>query len=541
MAVTKLLRLKETKGSNPAAHLKKNIFYICDPAKTEGGLYIGGNAGVSPEMIYAAFIQNKQNWGKETNALKNCTQGFHYMLSFPPDSGISESLAYEITQEFCKQLLSDRHYYVFAVHNDKAHMHTHITFDSVSKEDGYMFHSPKKDWEKRIQPITDSLCEKYHLPTLQYDQSGDRRGKNYGAWDHERQTAQEPGKQKTEKGTMRSADNDAMAGRIPESEVSRPASGKKTYDWFDIIRDDIDEAIGRSGSYEEFLSELRRQKYSVRDKKYLSLKPYGRGNAVRTGRLGSGYGKEEIRKRIADKTMMPQIEKRLKTYGDREEMRDIIYAKTVRTPGFKMTPFQKEFFRRWNNTFYIRKPDRVQTWKYKKNIIEVQRLADSIRYLIDYNIRTQEELQNRQESLITEQEALERKYQSLCTRLRRAKPYFSIRQFERIQKQYENDPDALLFEKMQQIRTEIEKDCPFEEAKKQYGALKEEIRIYRKMLYDVKQERKLAAQVQQTFYDTQPDEQQPDEQEILDKIQAEQNRSQKQEYEEQKRMETKRR
>ena len=94
---------------------------------------------------------------------------------------------------------------------------------------------------------------------------------------------------------------------------------------------------------------------------------------------------------------------------------------------------------------------------------------------------------------------------------------------------------------MQQIRTEIEKDCPFEEAKKQYGALKEEIRIYRKMLYDVKQERKLAAQVQQTFYDTQPDEQQPDEQEILDKIQAEQNRSQKQEYEEQKRMETKRR
>lgn len=137
---------------------------------------------------------------------------------------------------------------------------------------------------------------------------------------------------------------------------------------------------------------------------------------------------------------------------------------------------------------------------------------------------------------MTEQEALERKYRSLCTRLRRAKPYFFIRQLERIQKQYENDPDALLFEKMQQIRTEIEKECPFEEAKKQYDALKEEIRIYRKMLYDVKQEKKLAAQVQQTFYDTQPDEQ-----EIPAKIQAEQNRNRKPEYEEQKRTETKRR
>ena len=51
MAVTRLLRIKETPGSNPAAHLKKNLFYICRPDKTADGLYIGGNAGVSPEII----------------------------------------------------------------------------------------------------------------------------------------------------------------------------------------------------------------------------------------------------------------------------------------------------------------------------------------------------------------------------------------------------------------------------------------------------------------------------------------------------------
>ena len=65
MAVTRLLRIKETPGSNPAAHLKKNLFYICRPDKTADGLYIGGNAGVSPEIIYDTMKQNKRLWGEE--------------------------------------------------------------------------------------------------------------------------------------------------------------------------------------------------------------------------------------------------------------------------------------------------------------------------------------------------------------------------------------------------------------------------------------------------------------------------------------------
>lgn len=47
-----------------------------------------------------------------------------------------------------------------ALHNDRDHMHAHITFDSVSKNDGRKFHSPKGDWEKRIQPITDRICKR---------------------------------------------------------------------------------------------------------------------------------------------------------------------------------------------------------------------------------------------------------------------------------------------------------------------------------------------------------------------------------------------
>ena len=68
MAVTRLRRIKETSGKNPAAHLKKNIFYICNPEKTQGGIYIGGNSGISPETIYRTMIRNKDYWQKTDKA-----------------------------------------------------------------------------------------------------------------------------------------------------------------------------------------------------------------------------------------------------------------------------------------------------------------------------------------------------------------------------------------------------------------------------------------------------------------------------------------
>ena len=65
MAITKLTRLKESPGKNRAEHLKNNLFYICNPDKCQGGVLIGGNAGITPEIIYQTMIENKKLWGKE--------------------------------------------------------------------------------------------------------------------------------------------------------------------------------------------------------------------------------------------------------------------------------------------------------------------------------------------------------------------------------------------------------------------------------------------------------------------------------------------
>ena len=54
---------------------------------------------------------------------------------------------------------------------------------------------------------------------------------------------------------------DWQAGKRPE---------KLSYRWYDIIRDDIDQAIHETDSYEAFLAWFRREHYVVRDGKYLS-------------------------------------------------------------------------------------------------------------------------------------------------------------------------------------------------------------------------------------------------------------------------------
>lgn len=400
MATTKLLRMKQTSKKNKSVHLKNSIFYICNPDKTDGGLYVGGNAGMQPKTIYQAMQRNKERWNKETGS-----QGFHYMLSFPPGCGVDEKLAYQIGEEFCQELLGDDFLYVIAVHNDKPHMHVHIVFDSVSRVDGHKFHSPKGDWEKRIQPISDRLCEKYHLPTLDYDPDGDRKGKNYGDWKREK---------KSEAG---------MDGCYPEDEEKQ-----MIYNWRDIIRDDIDEAISAASTYEEFLQYLQRD-YEIRDKKYLSLRPLTQeakealklpGNgAVRTGRLGSGYGKEEIQARIKMNIFKPEIEKQYKTYGNRIQIREVIRLKVTRPGGWKMSPLQKQFYRRWAFTCFIRRPGYPKNWKYKKDIIEVQKLSDGIKYMLDQDIDTSEALNKRKQFLQEEANVLKVNINMLGTQLHR--------------------------------------------------------------------------------------------------------------------------
>ena len=460
MAITKLTRLKESPGKNRAEHLKNNLFYICNPDKCRGGMLIGGNAGITPEIIYQTMIENKKLWGKEDGS-----QGFHYVISFPPELNVSEETAYIIAEEFVRELLGDRFFYAFAVHNDQHHMHVHITFDSVSKEDGYKYHSPKGDWEKKIQPITDRICRRHGLPPLEY--SEERKGKNYGQW---------------------AADQESR-------EVKRKA---EKFNWYDLIRDDIDLAIGEADSYETFLRILEEKGYEIREGKYLSLRPYGKERAVRSSRLGSGYSMDEIRMRIeaGEKKYTASDYPR---YGNEEVMKAFLLLRVARAPGWKMTPFQRAYYRRWRNSFLRNKPGRKDPWKINEDVIRVRRLSDAIKYMVDNEIGNMDDLEEKWQQLEKEKKALSAECSAIRTKLRRNAPYRELADYEKLKSEMKKDPSEEIEKQMDLLFAKITEKMGFEEAVEKRDSLREQADGINDRLKDIRQREKTMSDIY-TFY-----------------------------------------
>lgn len=360
MAVTKLTRLKESKKGSRAAHLINNIKYICNLEKTEGGLWIGGNAGQDPSTILTTMLQNKRFWNKEDGS-----QGFHYVIAFPPLCGINEQTASDFARDFVNKLLGDDYYYVTAVHNDQHHMHVHITFDSVSRTDGMKFHSPQKDWERRIQPITDELCRQYNLPVLEYGE--ERKGVDYGEWRH------------------KNREDDPYC-----------------YTWHDVIRDDIEEALMHSRTLDELKEYLKEEGYEVRDGKYLSLRAPGRQKALRTGRLGKGYSREELISRLESVELLQENKIHDKTYGNRDAVWSLLEQKKKEKKSYKLTPIQRRFYRRWYHTYFLRKPGRRNIRRYREDIVQINRIADALSYLVKKDITDISSLRALERELVKE-------------------------------------------------------------------------------------------------------------------------------------------
>ena len=438
MAVTKLLRIKERKSGDPSGGLKAALKYICNPEKAA---LIGGNAGSNPNHAYSVMKRNKDYWNKPGGSA-----GFHYVLSFPPDCPVDVKTIASVAEDFSKELLGGKYYFTYAVHTDKGHLHVHIVFDSVAIDDGVKYHSPKGDWEKRIQPISDRICQKYGLPPLEYGET--KKSVDYGEWTQRRQ------KEKY-------AEDHPHLG---EEELNAKWQSDHPYinHWFDLIRDDIDEAILRSPSYGDFLRYLESLEYSVRDGKYLSLKPKGRGRAVRAVRLGKGYSKEEIRQRIEYVRTHPIRDDSFRTYGDMETVRRLLFVRKQKNRRWHMNGFQRTFYRRWRNTCFIRKPDLRGKRGSRTIVLSLEELSDNLQFLIREDIRSQDELDRRRKDLENERKAVRSELSSVKTRLYRSDICRLVGRREKLMEKFWLDPQDE--EELNGIDEEIEKIMPVQKA-----------------------------------------------------------------------------
>ena len=180
MAITKILHINEVDMGNPARHLEQALDYIQNPEKTNGNVLVG-SINCLPETAFEQMMDTKMTFGKMDKR-----QGYHIIISFVSRE-TTEEIAFDIVERFAKEYLKDEYEAVYAVHNDKDHMHAHLIFNSVNLVTGMKYEYRKGEWKRRMQPITNKLCKEYNLEIMPAEYAREPKNLSRVEWEQEQQ------------------------------------------------------------------------------------------------------------------------------------------------------------------------------------------------------------------------------------------------------------------------------------------------------------------------------------------------------------------
>lgn len=365
MAITKVLHMKQAKSGYMAKHLANGLKYIMDPDKTEDGKYVSGSNCI-PENALEQMLDTKRHFGKLDKR-----QGYHFIISFEEEE-VTEDTAFEIIGKFVDEYLGPDFEAVYAIHNDTDHIHGHIIFNSVRCTNGYKYDYPKGEWEYRIQPLVNRLCEEYGLSSLDMDDVREKRKRK-------RECIPE--------------------GQKVEKEVSRRNLR---------IQKDVDRAVEDADTYEEFLELLKCMGYELSGKKHLAVREPGAERRRRLDLLGEEYTEEMLRCRI-EKPPVP---------GQQEDPREteLIYI-FIPYRNRHLTRHQKECFIRKYRAGKIHTDQRP--WEYRSSIQALRRLQEEYIFWEKHGIRSKEDLykaegqaESRMKAVLEKKRELEEKKKS---------------------------------------------------------------------------------------------------------------------------------
>ena len=164
MAITKILYRN--------GGLRQAIDYITNPVKTDENLltdYVRCDPGHAAQQM----MDTKRALGK--TAGRQC---YHIIQSFKPDE-ITPELAHEIARQFATAHLPG-YEAVIATHVDKAHIHSHIVFNSVNAVTGKMYHSTCENYYRQIRGVSDWLCKAHGLSIVL--ENDEKKAVSYAEW-----------------------------------------------------------------------------------------------------------------------------------------------------------------------------------------------------------------------------------------------------------------------------------------------------------------------------------------------------------------------
>ena len=341
MAISKILNMKDCGGHFHGKHLKRSLDYVMNPEKTQDGRLVGA-INCQVDSAFEQMKATKRKFGKVDKR-----QGYHIILSFKEDE-VNSDTAFEITRRFVEEYLGKSYEAVYVVHDNTAHVHSHIVFNSVSFVDGKKYRYEKGDWAKYIQPITNKLCQEYGLSIIDVDDGNkEKEHESYKDWSEYREGS---------------------------------------FVWADMIKRDLDSCILQAGNYEQFLELLSDKGYEVKQGKYLAVKPQGMTRFRRCKTLGDMYSDEAIRERIEKEDISFYREQQ------KEVQPVLCKCKVRRYRRAKMSGLQKRYYAKLYRIGKLKKKPYSQVWKYRDDIRKMHKLQEQYLFLVRHKIESAEEL-----------------------------------------------------------------------------------------------------------------------------------------------------
>ncbi len=375
MAITKILTINDSGVKFSGKHLEQAVSYILDREKTQGGRLVMG-INCQPGKAYEQMAATKRKYGKTDKR-----QGYHLIISFEAGEA-SPDTAFEIIRRFVEEYLGQEYEAVLAVHDNTAHVHGHIIFNSVNYQNGRKYRYEKGDWAKKIQPVTNRLCEEYGLSTIEIEEHGRKRNEGYKDWNEFR-------------------------------------DGK--FIWREMIQRDVDACIMQAESFGEFLDLMAEKEYDIKQNKYLAVKPKGMQRFCRCKSLGEDYTEERIRERI-------RLES-LETYAKRNREQN---PHTIGPPEdeflrrTKLTGIQKTYYAKICRLRHLERLPYSKAWEYREEIRKMQEVHEKYLFLVKNGIHSLTELAAARDNLKEKAAECGKERRELYREKRQLAPLFSV-------------------------------------------------------------------------------------------------------------------
>lgn len=327
MAITKIMNMKAAKIGNVAAHLKHSLEYICNKAKTDNGSLVG-SINCLPDFSFEQMIQTKKMFGKTDGR-----QGYHFVISLEPGEG-NEKQMLEIMRRFAEEFLCGEYEAVYAVHNDKNHLHGHLVFNSVNMVTGRKYDYKKGDWKDIIQPITNRLCEEYGLSIVPAEYSKEPLNMNRKEWEKEQS-------------------------------------------WSDVVEADMRYCRSRANSVDEFLYFMEELGYEVKSGVHIFVKAGKMKRSRRLDTIDEEFSKEKLEEYFTEE----------KYFGDYTEPK--IYGNGLALRYKPKSDLQKRYYAKVYRLHVVQKYRfRYHYTRYKEDLEQMHKLQEEYLFLCRKDINS---------------------------------------------------------------------------------------------------------------------------------------------------------